>query len=165
MVAGSGTFAVAVKSRPPGQQASFTHPKTIEKFCPLGIPRKFWLTPDTKIVVTPLTVETVQLANAVVVQPITFAETPLSVSLRLLKFTPEALVKNSVPCPLLGTPKVKVWPTEMQPGVGQAGSRMMMVGSRLESAYAAVAKTARAMKTNKRRENLIERFTRWLRQV
>lgn len=129
------------------------------------MPAKLELMPDRKRVVTPLTVDTVQLANAVEVQVITFAETPLSVSFRLLKFTPEALVKNRVPCPLLGTPKVKFCPTEMQPGVGQAGSRMMMVGSRLESANAAVAKTASAMKTNKRRENLIERFTRWLLQV
>lgn len=165
MVPGSGTFAVAVKSRPPGQQVSLTHPKTIEKFCPLGMPAKLLLTPETKIVVTPLTVETVQFANAVVVHPITLAETPLSVSFKLLKSTPEAFVKKRVPCPLLGTPKVKVVPTDTQPGVGQAGSRMMMVGSRLESAYAAVAKTARATKMNKMRENLIEGFTRWLRQV
>jgi hypothetical protein len=117
------------------------------------------LIPERKMVVIPFNVDTVQLANAVVVHPITLAATPVSVSFRLFQFTPEALVKNRVPKPLDGTPNVKFCPTETHPGVGQAGSRMMIVGSRLEVAEAAVAKTAKAIRTNKMRVNLVEGFT------
>jgi hypothetical protein len=131
----------------------------MEKFSPDTMPAKFWLMPERKMVVIPFNVDTVQFANAVVVHPITLAATPVSVSFRLFQFTPEAFVKNRVPKPLDGTPKVKFCPTATHPGVGQAGSRMMIVGSRLEVAEAAVAKTAKAMRTSEMRANLVEKFT------
>src|SRR5438046_735104 len=113
IVPGSGVLAVAVKSKPPGQQLPSLHWKTMEKFSPLEMPGKLPFTPDTRMVVTPPIVETEQFAKAVVMQVIALAATPLSVSFRLNQLMPEALVKNKVPKPLLGTPKLKFDPTEI----------------------------------------------------
>src|SRR5437764_7299942 len=130
----------------------------MEKFSPFAMPAKLLFTPATRIVVTPPTVETEQFAKAVVMQVIAFAATPLSVNFRLNQLTPEALVKNNVPKPLLGTPKVKFVPTEMHPPLGQAGSRITMVGSSTESAKAALAQSA-TITTSKKTRATVEGFT------
>src|SRR5581483_9738684 len=85
-------------------------------------------------------------------QVIALAGTPVSVRRSVNQFVCEAFWKNKVPVPLLGTPKLKLVPTWVQLPV-QTGSLMMMVGSGMESANAAVAQhstIAHAINANNR---------------
>src|SRR5438105_10227773 len=128
----------------------------MEKFCPAPIPVKSEFKPESRIVVKLFAVETEQFANTSVTQVIALASTPDSVSFRLNQSKPEALLKNSAPVPSAGVPKAKFSPTGVQP-CPQGGSRMMMVGSVIESAWAKAAHMA--ITTRRATRKRIEGFT------
>jgi hypothetical protein len=95
------------------------------------------------------------------------AGTPFSISVSEVQFTPELLVKNSVPEPLFGTPKLKFNPTLVQPCGGQCdiianwlalAPRMMIFGSLIPSANAIADPTATSKNSAQIREIFIEVF-------
>src|SRR5258706_7293199 len=86
-----------------------------------------------------------QLRNRLCAQLMASAGTPVSISRSEVQFLPEALVKNSVPLPFLGTLNSKFIPTFVQPPGGQLRARpkpppdtpwMMILGSGMPSAKA-----------------------------
>ena len=98
-VIGSETFAAAVKNTPPGGQPL----KPIEKLSPAEIPEKDSPTPVRRIVVIPLCVVTLHVANVFgAMQVMELAGTTDSVNTNLVQFKPEPLLKNWTPDPLAG---------------------------------------------------------------
>ncbi len=137
-VAGSGTFAVAVKFTPPAGQRS----NVIEKLWPRGIPVELPLMPVNRIVVRPPVVVTLQFRKVWgALQLIAEAGTPDSMSFRLCHDDPELLVKNNVPEPLAGEVNVKCVPTTLVHPLPHTGSLMMILGSGTELAIAATQET------------------------
>src|SRR5882672_3280433 len=118
----------------------------MEKFCPAAIPVRGLLPlfPERRISTEPsLSVRIEQLANRFCEQLMASAGTPFSISLSEVQFLPDALVKNSTPCPFSGTVKLKFIPTFVQPPGGQLRAvpppstpRMMILGSLMPSAKA-----------------------------
>ena len=130
IVAGSGTFAVAVKFTPPAGHWS----NEIDKLWSTSIPSKLPPIPLRKIVVTPPVVVTLQFMNVCgALQIMADAGTPDSMILRLCQVKPELLVKNNVPVPLAGDVNVKCVPTLVQTDP-HTGSLIMILGSGMELA-------------------------------
>lgn len=124
IVPGSGTvvvFACPPKFNPPGQQLFPTQEKPIEKLCPFPIPLSglsLPLIPDSTIATFPFfRFVAVQLINRVELQLMALAGTwcPISTRVSEVQFTPLAFVKNKLPVPPAGTPKVKFKPTFLHP--------------------------------------------------
>jgi hypothetical protein len=151
ILAGSGTFAVAVKFTPPAGHRS----NVMEKLWPRGIPAEPPPMPVNRIVVMPPVVVTLQFRKVCgALQLIAEAGTPDSISLRLCHDDPELLVKNKVPEPLAGEVNVKCVPTLVHP-LPHTGSLMMILGSGTELAIAATQERI-VRKINSAASRLIE---------